>query len=82
MAKLEYSLIAILMMEIGSISNNNILQVVAISFSIKVLYSILLAGPANLLVNYIKRVTGMDVYDFPKKFTPFKYAKDKQESVL
>lgn len=77
-----YSLIAILMMEIGSIPNNRILQVVVISFSIKVLYSIVLAGPANLLVNYLKNITGMDVYDFPKKFTPFKYSKDNQESVI
>lgn len=71
-----YSLIAILMMEIGAISNNNILQVVTISFSIKVLYSVVLAGPANLLVNHIKNITGMDIYDFPKKFTPFKYSKN------
>ena len=77
-----YSLIAILMMEIGSIPNNRILKVVAISFSIKVLYSIVLAGPANLLVNHLKRITGMDVYDFQKKFTPFKYSKDKQESII
>jgi len=77
-----YSLIAILMMEIGSIPNNSILQVVAISFSIKVLYSVVLVGPANLLVNYLKNLTGMDVYDFPKKLTPFKYSKDNQESVI
>ena len=77
-----YSLIAILMMEIGSIPSNSILRVVAISFSIKVLYGIVLAGPANLLVNYLKNITGIDVYDFPKKFTPFKYSKDNQGSVI
>ena len=31
-------------------------------------YSIAFAGPGNLLVNYIKKLTGIDVYDFPKKF--------------
>ena len=77
-----YSLIAILMMEIGSIPNNKILKVVAISFSIKAFYSIVLAAPANILVNYLKNLTGMDVYDFPKKFTPFKYSKDNQGYVL
>ena len=76
-----YSLLAILMMEIGSIPNNRILQVVAISFSIKVLYSIVLAGPANLLVNYLKGITGIDVYDFSNKFTPFKYAKNNEEPI-
>ena len=77
-----YSLIAIAMMEITSISITNILQVAAISFSIKAIYSILLAGPANILVNYLKKITGIDVYDFPKKFTPFKYSQNTEESVI
>ena len=76
-----YSFIAILMMEIVAIPLKSILQVVAVSFSIKVLYSILLAGPANLLVSYLKKVTGIDVYDFPTEFTPFQYATNNQESV-
>lgn len=77
-----YSLIAILMMELASIPLKSILQVAAVSFSIKVLYSILFAGPANLLVNYLKKITGIDVYDFPKKFTPFKYSKENQELIV
>lgn len=76
-----YSLIAIFMMEIASIPLKSILQLVAISFSIKVIYSIVLAGPANLLVNYLKKITGIDVYDFPTQFTPFKYARNNQETV-
>jgi len=77
-----YSLLAILMMEIASIPLNSILQVVVISFSIKAIYSLLLAGPANLLVNHLKNITGIDVYDFPKKFTPFKYSSNNQESII
>lgn len=76
-----YSLIAIFMMEIASIPLKRILQVVAISFSIKVIYSIVLAGPANLLVNYLKKITGIDVYDFPTQFTPFKYARNNQKAI-
>lgn len=34
------------------------------------------AGPATWLVGYIKRKTGIDVYDFPTSFTPFKYKKE------
>ena|SRR3990167_2871685 len=75
-----YSLLAILMMEISSIPLNSVLKVVLISFLIKAIYSIVLAGPANLLVNYIKKATGIDVYDFPKNFTPFKYSNKNQES--
>jgi uncharacterized integral membrane protein (TIGR00697 family) len=69
-----YSLIAIFMMEIASIPFNTILQVVLLSFSIKAMYSIIFAGPASLLVNYLKKFTGTDVYDFPKHFTPFNYS--------
>ena len=67
------------MMELASIPLNDILKVAAMSFSIKAIYSIVLAYPANILVDYLKRVTGIDVYDFPKKFTPFKYSKETQE---
>ena len=81
-AEAIYSLIAILMMEILSIPLKSILQVVTISFSIKAIYSVLLAGPANLLVNYLKKLTGIDVYDFPTQFTPFKYAKTNSEILV
>lgn len=77
-----YSFIAIIMMELASIPLKNILQVAAISFTIKALYSIVFAGPANILVNYLKNLTGIDVYDFPKKFTPFKYLDEKKRAVL
>jgi queuosine precursor transporter len=68
-----YSFLAIMMMELQSIPMSDILKVVAISYSIKAAYSVILAFPANLLVNHLKKVTGIDVYDFPKEFTPFRY---------
>lgn len=76
-----YSFIAILMMELSEIPLHSILRVAFISFSIKALYSIVLAAPSNILVGYLKHVTGMDVYDFPKKFTPFQYLKNNKEVV-
>ena len=74
-----YSFLAILMMEMKSIPFHDILKVVGISYSIKAIYSAAFSGPANLFVNYIKKLTGVDVYDFPKDFTPFKYAQPKTE---
>jgi len=50
-----------------------------ISYLIKASYSIILAAPANLLVNTIKKRTGIDVYDFPEKFTPFNMLKAKRD---
>lgn len=66
-----YSIIAILLMEMNAIPMSNIMKVIAISFSIKVCYSLVFAGPAQGLVNMIKRVTNIDVYDLPPRFTPF-----------
>lgn len=68
-----YSFIAIMMMELHSIPLKDVLKVVLISYLIKAAYSLIFAVPANVLVDYVKRKTGIDVYDFPKKFTPFKY---------
>ena len=68
-----YSFIAISMMEINSIPFNDILKVAVISYLIKATYSLIFAIPANVFVNYVKKRTGINVYDFPKKFTPFKY---------
>jgi uncharacterized integral membrane protein (TIGR00697 family) len=68
-----YSFFAILMMELQSIPMNEILKVATTSYLIKVMYSVILAGPSHLLVNYIKKLTGIDVYDLPEKFKPFNY---------
>ena len=62
-AEALYSAIAILMMEIGSISLRSIWKVILISYLIKVTYSIIFAGPGNLLVNYIKHKSKIDIYD-------------------
>jgi queuosine precursor transporter len=71
-----YSFMAILMMELKLIPLHQILQLAIISYTIKASYSVIFAGPANLLVNWIKNFTGIDVYDFPKTFTPFQYLKN------
>ncbi len=72
-SEILYSFLAILLMEIKSIPLSSVLKVMIISYLIKAAYSVVLAWPANLLVDYIKKLTGIDVYDFPKNFTPFKY---------
>ncbi|HLB41922.1 MAG TPA: queuosine precursor transporter [Gammaproteobacteria bacterium] len=72
-AEILYTFLAIILMELNSISLTDILRVASISFIIKLTYSATFAAPANLLVNYIKQKTGIDVYDFPKNLTPFKY---------
>lgn len=74
-SELFYSLIAILLMEINSIPISSILKIVTLSYSIKMIYNVILVIPAQFLVNYIRRATGIDVYDFNHNFTPSKYYK-------
>jgi uncharacterized integral membrane protein (TIGR00697 family) len=76
-SELFYSFIAILLMETQKIPISYILKVVAISYSIKMIYNIALIFPAQTLVNHIRRITGIDVYDFNHDFTPSKYYKKK-----
>ena len=68
-----YSFIAILLMEIQSIPLSNILQVMALSYSIKITYNIILVFPAQHIINRIRNKTGIDVYDFNHNFIPSKY---------
>jgi queuosine precursor transporter len=76
-SELLYSFVAILLMEIQSIPVSYILKVVAISYSIKMIYNVVFVIPAQILVNYIRCITGIDVYDFNHYFTPSKYYKHK-----
>ncbi len=71
-AEALYSAIAIVMMEIGSIPLTNIWKLILISYLIKVAYSIIFAAPGNLIVNFIKNTTKIDVYDYPANYNPFK----------
>lgn len=67
-----YTIVAISLMELYSIPLKNILIVTMLSFLIKVSYSILFSFPADYLVNYLKKTTGIDIYDVDNDFTPFK----------
>lgn len=78
-AEAFYSFLAIMMMEFKSIPFHDILRVVLLSYLIKASYSAIFAFPANSIVNWMKRKTGIDVYDFPKNFTPEKFANLRQE---
>lgn len=78
-AEALYTLIAVFIMEISMLSYGSILHVTCLSFSIKLLYSLIFAVPSSLLVRHIKHKTGMDVYDFPASLTPFNYIKHQQD---
>ncbi len=74
-----YSFLAIMLMEVKSLPLHNVLKVILISYLIKLSYSIVFSGPAQLLVMYIKKLTKIDVYDLPKNFTPSSYLENEHE---
>ncbi len=71
-AEAIYSAIAIFMMEINAIPMHNILTLILTSYFIKVTYSVVLAAPSNILVNFIKKTAKIDAYDKKIIFNPFK----------
>lgn len=75
-----YSFIAIMLMQIQAIPLGDIFKVIAISYSIKIIYNIVLAGPANLLVNQLKILSNIDIYNFPDEFTPFQYSSNMEKA--
>ncbi len=69
-------------MEIQSIPFTYIFKIVILSYTIKLIYNLIFIYPSHLLVDHIRRVTGIDVYDFNHNFTPSKYYKYKTQGIL
>lgn len=66
MAEIIYTAIAVTLMEMNRISTDGVFKIIAASFCIKVLYTMVLAYPADRLINKLKSFTGLDPYDKPK----------------
>ncbi len=79
-AELIYSLIAVVLIEFGSISSKSIFEITLPIYAVKVTASIIFALPSQIFVNYIKKRIGIDVYDMHENFTPFVYSAKKGDS--
>lgn len=56
----------------GHLNLHTMLIFVIWSYCFKFIGAILLAGPANLIANYLKKKEGIDIYDTNVNFNPFK----------
>lgn len=71
--ELVYTIIAIGMLFVGVVNNNNLLNIVLASYAIKVIYAAIGAIPAAFIVMYLKRVEKINNEDdFSTNFNPFK----------
>lgn len=74
-----YSLIAVLLIEIGSIPSKNLIEITLTIYAVKAMTSVVFSVPSQFFVNYIKKRIGIDVYDFPENLTPLRYSNLKKE---
>lgn len=70
--QLAFTIVTLLYDLIGIISINQISHLILISFSIKLFVAILLVYPATAVAFYLKKLEGIDVYNYNINFNPFK----------
>lgn len=67
-----YSILNIWPILLGSLELSKLPMIIFWSFSLKIIYTIILAYPASLLVQLLKKIDGINVYDYGTHFNPFK----------
>jgi queuosine precursor transporter len=67
-----FTVLAVFLIQVGKLPLSQMLTIMAVSYSLKVVYTIVLAFPANILTFAIKKADGIDVYDHHTNFNPFK----------
>jgi uncharacterized PurR-regulated membrane protein YhhQ (DUF165 family) len=72
-SELLFSFIAVFMIQFGQ-PLNMVFKIALASVALKFIYTIILSGPANLVVNHIKKVTKLGVYN-SIDFNPFESKK-------
>lgn len=68
-----YTIFVVSLVNVGLVSFQHFLEILVISYSYKLIFDILIIIPASLIATYLKRVEGVDIYDFPDNLTPLKY---------
>ncbi len=79
-AECIYSICNVMAVFFGLISFSNIPIIIFWSFFLKVIFTILFAYPAVLVVNLIKKIDNIDIYDDGLSFNPFKINLIKENS--
>lgn len=67
-----FNLIAFTMMFIGVVSFKVYLEVMLFSYFFKAIWAIIAVLPATILMRLLKRIEGIDIYDYTTNFNPFK----------
>lgn len=69
-----FTLLAVFLIQYGALPLRKILIIISVSYSLKIVYAIILAFPANLFASAIKKAEGVDIYDHGINYNPFKFS--------
>lgn len=67
-----FSIISVSLTLLGTVPLQDIPSIVIWSFSLKVIFTVIFSYPVSLVVNWLKREEGVDVYDNKFGLNPFK----------
>lgn len=67
-----FTVLAVFLIQIGKLPFNQMLTIMAVSYTLKVIYTTILTFPATFLAIAIKKADGIDVYDHHTDFNCFK----------
>ncbi len=62
----------------GIVANSRLAEMITVSFSIKILSSIILAIPGTIAVHLLKVKESVDVFDYKTNFNPFRLNTEKE----
>lgn len=74
--QLAFTIVTIFIDLIHVVPVSQILEIITVSFSIKIMITPILAFPSSLITLYIKKLEGIDVYDHNISYNPFKVISD------
>lgn len=70
-SEMIYTALIIPMISFGKLPVEKILIIVASSYGLKIVYALIASGPATLIVDFLKKIEGVDVYDTKTDYNPF-----------
>lgn len=73
-----YSIFVVSLVNIGIVSFRELLQILMISLFFKLVFNMIMVGPASFLCSVLKRKEGIDVYDYHLNFNPFKLSNSSE----
>lgn len=56
----------------GTLNIKEITILIAYAYTYKIIFAIIISGPANFLANLLKSKENIDIYDYNVSYNPFK----------